>query len=286
MTPDWNQQTMFGCMSPRDVLMTIGPEILEATMSYRSRWFEYLSYRPLIERYYREDTQMRWEAAPKPRLTAVSYKNGFWDEFEELTDADRAWRASEGDLLLTEAEPLFDAADIARVGKDLFVQISTVTNYSGVRWLRQHFRGHRVHEVTFADPHPLHIDTTWVPLRPGLVLHNSERIASRELLMYFKLNDWEVVEAARPRRAPSELPPLCFCSPWLAMNVLCLDPGTVCVEASEVYLADQLTMYGFEVVPVPFWDVAPFGGGLHCATVDLLREGGQEDYFPHRHGEF
>ena len=41
-TPDWKQETMFGCMPPRDLLLTVGNEILEATMSYRSRWFEYL----------------------------------------------------------------------------------------------------------------------------------------------------------------------------------------------------------------------------------------------------
>jgi hypothetical protein len=34
-------------------------------------------------------------------------------------------------------------------------------------------------------------------------------------------------------------PPLCYSSVWLSMNVLVLDPKTVCVEASEVYQADQ-----------------------------------------------
>jgi glycine amidinotransferase len=68
-TPDWQQATMFGCMPPRDVLLTVGPEILEATMSCRSRWFEFLAYRPLLERYFQEDPHFRWEAAPKPRLT-------------------------------------------------------------------------------------------------------------------------------------------------------------------------------------------------------------------------
>ena len=43
---------MFGCMPPRDVLLTVGKEMLEATMSYRCRWFEYLCYRPLLQRYY------------------------------------------------------------------------------------------------------------------------------------------------------------------------------------------------------------------------------------------
>ncbi len=36
-TPDWKQGSMFGCGPARDFLLTIGNEILEATMSYRSR---------------------------------------------------------------------------------------------------------------------------------------------------------------------------------------------------------------------------------------------------------
>ena len=47
-TPDWKAETMFGCMPPRDVLLTVGNEILEATMSYRCRWFEYLCYSCLL----------------------------------------------------------------------------------------------------------------------------------------------------------------------------------------------------------------------------------------------
>ena len=67
-TPDWEAETMFGCMPPRDVLLTVGNEILEATMSYRCRWFEYLCYRPLLKEYYNNDPNMRHESAPKPDL--------------------------------------------------------------------------------------------------------------------------------------------------------------------------------------------------------------------------
>ena len=45
-TPDWVNDGMFGCMPPRDVILTVGNEMLEAPMSYRCRWFEYLAYRP------------------------------------------------------------------------------------------------------------------------------------------------------------------------------------------------------------------------------------------------
>jgi glycine amidinotransferase len=283
-TPDWEQRTMFGCMPVRDVLVTLGNQILEATMSYRSRWFEYLCYRPLIESYFHADPEMRWEAAPKPRLTERSYREGFWDTFEALSFDEQVARVHRNELGLTEAEPLFDAADIGRFGRDLFVQLSLVTNRNGVRWLRQHLPEYRVHPVTFGNSHPLHIDATLVPLRPGLVLHCGERTADPELLQYFKVNDWEVVTAAPARHEVA--PPLSPCSRWLSMNTLSLDENTVCVEASEHAQIDQFDKLGFEVVPVPFWDVAPFGGGLHCATVDIYREGTQEDYFPKRSGRF
>lgn len=285
-TPEWHQDSMFGCMPPRDVLLTVGPQILEATMSARSRFFEYLCYRPLLHEYFREDPQMILEAAPKPRLTDASYRLGFWDQYETLGLEAKIGRVKENDLLLTDIEPLFDAADVCRLGKDMFVQLSLVTNRPGVRWLQQHFPEHRVHPVTFANDYPQHIDATWVPLRPGLMLHCAERAADDGLLAYMRANDWEVVASAPPSRSWEQLPPLCFCSPWLSMNVLVLDTQTVCVEASEVAQCEQLEHLGFDVIPVPFWDVAPFGGGLKCATADVWREGALEDYFPHRVGRF
>ncbi|MEV0374407.1 serine/threonine protein kinase [Streptomyces sp. NPDC050636] len=284
-TPDWQQDSMFGCMPPRDVLITVGQEILEATMSYRSRWFEYLCYRPILQSLFDADSAMRWEAAPKPRLTDRSYRPGFWNTYNSITTAQMLERVRQNDLVLTEAEPLFDAADIARFGKDLFVQLSLVTNRSGHDWLRRHFPDHRVHMVTFTNTHPLHIDSTWVPLRPGLVLHNGERPADSELIKYFEINDWQVVEAVPPVSWKHQQR-LSFCTPWLAVNMLNLDPHTIFVEADEVRLAEQLSGYDFEVIPVPFRAVAPFGGGLHCATVDIERDGVMEDYFPRRYGRF
>lgn len=284
-TPEWTHESMFGCMPPRDLLLTVGNEVLEATMSYRSRWFEYLCYRPVLQELFDHDRRMRWEAAPKPRLTDASYNTGFWDTYNDLPTEEQLARVRDYDLVLTEAEPLFDAADVARFGKDLFVQLSFVTNRSGYDWLRRHFPDHRVHAVTSTNTHPLHIDATWVPLRPGLVLHCGERLADAELMEFFKLNDWEIVEAVQP--ASWDHPPkLSFCSPWLAGNMLNLDENTLCVEENEVRLAEQLSSYGFEIVQVPFRAVGPFGGGLHCATVDIERDGAQQDYFPRRYGRF
>jgi glycine amidinotransferase len=281
-TPDWVQETMFGCMPPRDLLLTVGNEILEATMTYRSRWFEYLCYRPLLEQYFREDPNFRWEAAPKPRLTEESYvAEDFWERFEELREEEQLQHTYDKSWNLTEKEPLFDAADVARLGKDLIVQRSTVTNAAGIDWLRRHFPDHRIHEVIFKEPHPMHIDATFVPIRPGLAISNRKRVPLEpKLKELFEKNDWRIVECAEP--AYDEMAPLSFCSVWLSFNILMLDENTVCVEASEKAQMEQFDGLGLEVIPVPFYDVGAFGGGLHCATADVYREGIFEDYFPNQ----
>ena len=56
-TPDWEVEHMFGCMPSRDVIITVGKEMLEATMSFRCRWFEYLA----IDHYYKS-TLMKIQA--------------------------------------------------------------------------------------------------------------------------------------------------------------------------------------------------------------------------------
>ena len=276
MTPDFSTGSSFGCMPPRDVLLTVGKEILSAPMSFRCRFWEYLAYHSLMQKYFDEDPEFRWEQAPRPRLSDAAYKAGY---FDEITIEERLERTAELDFVTTEHEPLFDAADVLRMGKDLFCQHGLTTNRRGMQWLQRHYPAHRIHAVNFpGDPYPIHIDATFVPLRPGLVMNNPNRKLPEEQRKIFEINGWEIVDAAQPaHEAP---PPLCYSSVWLSMNVLILDHSTVIVEASEVNQIEQLDGLGFNVLPVEFRDAYPFGGGLHCATGDVLREGNCEDYFP------
>ncbi len=67
------------------------------------------------------------------------------------------------------------------------------------------------------------------------------------------------------------------------MNILSLDEKTLCVEETGIHQMEQLAKSGFNIIPVPFRAAYPFGGGLHCATTDIWREGVLEDYFPAEH---
>ena len=277
-TPDFSTKTLFGCMPPRDVLLTVGSEMLSAAMMMRCRYFEYLAYHPLMLKYFQEDPSFRWEQAPRPRLTDASYK---LDYFTDITPEKLLQKARNLDFVTSEHEPLFDAADILRLGKDLFVQHGLTTNRRAGDWLQRHFPDHRIHMINFPDdPNPIHIDATFVPLRPGLIINNPVRRLPDSQRRIFEANDWEILDAALP--AHDRPPPLCYSSVWLSMNVLVLDQKTVCVEASEFNQTEQLDSLGFEVIPIPFRNAFSFGGGLHCATADVRREGRCEDYFPNQ----
>lgn len=56
--------------------------------------------------------------------------------------------------------------------------------------------------------------------------------------------------------------------------------GTAIVEAAGTPMIALLRSLGCEVIPCPFDRVYPFGGGFHCCTLDVHREGALQSYFP------
>ena len=279
ITPDFRTDSMMTCMPPRDTLLTIGPEIIEAAMSFRCRYWEYLAFRPLLSRYFDEDPEFIWTQAPRPRLTDASYKHNYYDE--QISLDERLERTANKDFVTTEEEILFDAADVLRLGKDLFIQHGLTTNRKAMEWLKRKYPQLRVHAVNFpGDPYPIHIDATFVPLRPGLIINNPQRPLPPEQRAIFEANDWQILDAAQP--AHTQPPPLCYSSVWLSMNCLVLDHKTVVCEASEVHQMEQMDALGMNVIPVPFRNAYPFGGAIHCATADVHRDGVCEDYFPNQ----
>lgn len=255
---------------PRDVLLVIGNEIIEAPMGFRGRFFEYLPYRSLIKNYFRNGA--KWSAAPKPSMSDELYVKDF-------SIADKPFNA-DSHPALTEFEPCFDAASFTRVGKDIFYQPDIVTNDFGAQWLAQHLGPqYRLHRVCFADKRPpQHIDATLVPLKPGLVLVNPERPCSDNTLDLFRANKWEIVEAVPSvLKAWSHSPEV---SDWISMNVFCIDEQTVIVEEKEEPMIRQLETFGFKVIACPFSSVYKFGGSFHCCTLDVRRKGALKSYFP------
>lgn len=295
-TPDWGHPNQRNAANPRDLSLVLGNEIIEATGSMRQRYYEYLYMRPLFEKYFAEDPEFIWTSAPRPRLTDASYVPNYWHYMNNVwTDEEKTQRFNDKKWVLTEKEPLWDAADMIRAGKDIFLQPSSVNNAAGRSWLQRYIasRGLRLHEVRFDSTFighfaPWHIDCSLVFPRPGLAIYGGNRAAvtTEKVLRLFKKNDWELIPSAPAEFKWNDNLSLCGwgkptnSTSGAGMNVLSVDPKTICVDKNEHGYAEQLNKLGLEVIPIAFDKVWRFGGLLHCNTLDIYREGGCEDYFP------
>ena len=229
-------------------------------MSWKSRYFEFLAYRSLVMEYFRKGA--RCTAAPKPRLGDETFDPNHKRGEEYVT---------------TEHEPVFDAADLARCGRDIFVQRSHTTNEFGVEWLQRHLGDdYRLHIVEFDDYRALHIDATFVPLAPGKLMINPDR-PLKQMPDVLKNSGWDILTPPRSTFPTDDSGYESF--KWLSMNVLSLDEKRVIVEASEAPMIQALKDWGFEPIPCAFRENYRFGGSFHCATVDIRRRGGLQSYF-------
>jgi hypothetical protein len=236
--------------------------MIETPSPCRARYFETRAYHNIMIDAVKDGVE--WVAAPKPILTDASYN------FTDLSKPS-----------LTNLEPVFDAPNCIRLGKDILFQISNTGNHLGLQWLRNTLerRGYRVHAAehiySFA-----HMDSTIIPLRPGLVLLNSTRVNPDNCPKLFeswdKIYFQDVTPIVPPSSGPGSISP---CSPYIGMNILSVNPNTVCVGNTQLSLIRELEKRKFTVIPLPMRHAATLSGGFHCATLDLRRTGSLEDYF-------
>jgi len=263
-TPDWQVTSGFCAANPRDPFMVIGNEILETPMADRSRYFEAWSYRSLFKEYFKAGA--KWTAAPKPQLL-----DDLYDQHYTVPSADEPMR-----FVLHEFEPVFDAADFVRCGRDLFGQKSNVTNQLGIEWLQRHLGdGYRVHVLENLSPETIHIDTTFMPLAPGKVLVNPDFLDLAKLPSVLK--SWDLLVPPPP--VPIVGDPLHLVSEWAGLNILMLDEERVIVEQRQEPLIQAFKDWGFKPIPCAFESYYPFLGSFHCATLDIRRRGELQSYF-------
>lgn len=60
--------------------------------------------------------------------------------------------------------------------------------------------------------------------------------------------------------------------PPLTKNCLCLEPGRVLFNAHGTKTMKNLEQAGIEVIPLDLHEINKLGGGIHCATLPLLRD--------------
>ncbi|KZL24674.1 hypothetical protein [Pseudovibrio sp. WM33] len=256
-TPYWSTESVNALM-PRDSMIVVGDKLIETPMVCRSRQCETLAYKDLLLEYFRSGCN--WISAPKPRLLNDAY-------LIPSTDTQPS---------ITEVEPIFDAANILRIGEDLFYNTNISGNLAGMDWM-QRLLGDtfRLHSISVS---PDHIDTTMIPIGPGRILVNPHLVNEDNIPEQFK--SWEMIKA--PSTPPEQIYGLEYpwCSDWIGLNLFSIDPHNVVVEAGQTELIKILEKQkNLNVIPLRYRHGKTFGGGWHCITLDVRRRGTLQNYF-------
>jgi scyllo-inosamine-4-phosphate amidinotransferase 1 len=159
-----------------------------------------------------------------------------------------------------------DAANIARLNDKWIFLESASGNRAAYDWLCTQFPTVDIELVNFYAG--VHIDSTIVPLREGLVLVNGSRVNPENLPRVLK--DWEVIYCNHVEEQGFFQYP--YASKWIALNMLVVNPHTIIVDKNQPMLIDFLEKNQFTVVPMQLRHSRTLGGGFHCVTLDLHRE--------------
>ena len=258
-TIHWESEGFYN-YCPRDLILVIGDQIIETPNVIRSRALESFSYRSMMVDYLRSGA--KWFSAPKPML------------LDSLFEVDLNKPTPRND------EPAFDAANILRLGQDLLYLVSGTGNELGGQWLQtilgDTFRVHFFKDVYYGS----HIDSTFAALRPGLVLCNPGRINDETLPEIFR--QWEVIYSPpmeNTDRYDADYLAKSIGSNWIDMNVLSINPNLVVVDEDQTALIKLLEKHGLDVIRLKLRHSKMLGGGFHCVTLDIRRNGTLQRYF-------
>lgn len=162
---------------------------------------------------------------------------------------------------------ILDAANVLRLNNKMLYLESASGNRKAAKWLQAKFPDVEIEICQFYSG--VHIDSTIVPLREGLVLVNASRVSQHNLPRVF--DNWDVIWADDVvAQNFYEYP---YASKWIALNMLVVDPETVIVDSKQTNLIKLLeNTYSYTVIPLELRHSRTLGGGFHCVTLDIVRE--------------
>ena len=138
------------------------------------------------------------------------------------------------------------------------------------------YRVHFLNDVYFGS----HIDSTLVALRPGLVLANPARVNDDTLPKILK--QWKVIYSSpmeNTDRYDADYLSRSIGSDWIDMNAFSVNPNLVVVDRNQPSLIKLLEKEGLDVIPLKLRHSKLLGGGPHCVTLDVRRNGTLQRYF-------
>ncbi len=136
-------------------------------------------------------------------------------------------RASEVIAMSRDQGLVLDAANVCRLNDHWLFLESASGNRAAYEWLCQNVPNIKIEACNFYSG--VHIDSTIVPLREGLVLLNASRVNSDNCPAVF--DNWEKIYVDDV--VAQEFYQYPYASKWIALNMLSIDPQTVIVDRSQ-----------------------------------------------------
>ena len=271
-TPNWDS-TIFPALNVRDLTMIVGDKIIETPPSLRFRYFETDYMKHLFLEYFKGGAE--WLVAPRPLMLDESFDLEYYEK--DMHAVEQYKQMQHKSYMECGHEIMFDAANCMRLGKHILFNASTTNTRMGADWLQRALgEQYTVWRTNITDTH---IDSTFLPLRPGLaLLLNSDK---KELLPE-PLQKWDLISIPLRERTDrflkSQSIPLA--SPRIELNVFSIDPNTIiCHPEYRDTLKSALSQYKIEVIPCQMRHCEIFSGAHHCLTLDVRRKGKLENYF-------
>jgi len=162
---------------------------------------------------------------------------------------------------------VLDAANVCRLGDTWLFLESASGNRAAYDWLCSQFPQVNIELCNFYSG--VHIDSTIVPVREGLVLLNASRVTPDNCPRVF--DDWEKIWVTDDMIVAQDFHQYPYASKWIAMNMLALDPETVILDAAQSQLINVLKQHGIDSIPLTLGHSRTLGGGFHCVTLDIRR---------------
>jgi N-dimethylarginine dimethylaminohydrolase len=160
---------------------------------------------------------------------------------------------------------ILDAANTLRLNDKMLFLESASGNKAAYNWLCDQLPEVDIELCNFYAG--VHIDSTIVALREGLVMLNASRVKPESVPKVFERWDKIWVDDV-VAQGFHEYP---YASKWIAMNMLSVDPHTVIVDRHQTDLIRTLERWNFTVIPWELRHSRTLGGGFHCVTLDLER---------------
>jgi N-dimethylarginine dimethylaminohydrolase len=162
---------------------------------------------------------------------------------------------------------VLDAANVCRLNDTYLMLESESGNIAASLWLQETLPHVTIETCNFYSG--VHIDSTIVPLREGLVMLNASRVHPTTMPKVFE--NWQkiwVTENDIVAQGFFEYP---YASKWIAMNLLVVNPNLVIIDKKQTALMQTLKKYNIESIPLELRHSRTLGGGFHCVTLDLVR---------------